>query len=64
MICLRPSDLVLLEGQPQTNVFREALSGTLGVRIQMHIRYAAVTSRYPTGISVVGGNGFAVQSGY
>lgn len=63
-ICLRPSDLILFEGVPQTLIAREPLSGSLGVRIQMHTRVAAITSRYPTGIATVGGSGFVVQSGY
>ena len=64
IICLRPSDLVLLEGQPQTNIYREPLSGNLGVRIQMHVRVAAITNRYAPGIAVLGGSGFVVQSGF
>jgi HK97 family phage major capsid protein len=64
IICLRPRDMILLEGQPQTNVFREVLSGTMGARIQFHNRVAAITSRYPTGISSIGGTGCTVQSSF
>jgi hypothetical protein len=64
IISLRPRDMILLEGQPVTNVFREALSGSLGARIQFHNRVAAITSRYPTGISVIGGTGCVVQSSF
>ena len=64
VICLRPSDLILLEGDAQTMVAREPLSGSLGARIQMHGRAAAITGRRPAGITVLGGTGFAVQTGY
>jgi hypothetical protein len=65
IVILRPSDLILLEGPPVANVFREALSGSLGARIQLHARVAAVTNRYGgSGVAVVGGSGFAVASGF
>lgn len=64
IILLRPSDLILLEGQPQLVVFREVLSGSLGARIRLHQYVAAITNRYPTGIAVLGGTGMAVASGY
>jgi hypothetical protein len=64
IIILRPTDLMLFEGQPVTNVYREPLSGNLGARIQMHKRVAAITNRYSSGIATVGGSGFTVQEGY
>ncbi len=64
ILCLRPTDMVLLESQPVANIFREALSGTLGARVQLHTRVAAITSRYPSGIATIGGSGLAVQSGW
>jgi HK97 family phage major capsid protein len=64
IICLRPSDLILLEGAPETVVLREPLSGSLGARIQLHARLAAITNRYPSGIFLLGGTGCTVQSGY
>jgi hypothetical protein len=63
ILCLRPTDLILLEGQPQTAIMREPLSGNLGVRIQLHTRVAALTARYPSGISVISGTGLVVQAG-
>jgi HK97 family phage major capsid protein len=64
VICMRPTDLVLLEGQPQTNVYREVLSGSLGVRVQFHNRVAAITNRYPSGIYCLEGTGMVVPSGF
>lgn len=64
VVALRPSDLILLEGVPQTVVQQEVLSGTLGVRFQMHNRAAAITNRYPSGISPITGTGLIVQSGF
>lgn len=64
VICLRPSDLILLEGQPQLDVMREALSGSLGVRLRFHNRVAAITNRYVTGIATISGSGFVVEENY
>jgi hypothetical protein len=64
VIGLRPSDLVLLEGEPQTMVAREPLSGSMGARIETHTYAAAITNRKPASIAVVGGTGLAVQSGW
>lgn len=64
IICLRPRDLILLEGVPRTLVAREPLSGSLGVRLQMHCNVAALTGRRPAGIGVLSGTGMAVQEGF
>jgi HK97 family phage major capsid protein len=64
IVLLRPSDLILMEGAPVTTINREPLSGSLGVRIESHTRVAAITSRYTSGIFVLGGTGCAVQSGF
>jgi HK97 family phage major capsid protein len=64
VICQRPRDLILLEGEPQTLVSREPLSGSLGVRLQMHCNAAALTSRRPGGIGVLSGSGMTVGAGY
>lgn len=61
---LRPRDMIILEGQPQTLIAREPLSGSLGVRVQMHANVAALTSRRPAGIGVLSGTGMTVQDGY
>ena len=64
ILCLRPRDLILLEGEPQTIVAREPLSGSLGVRLRMHCNAAALTGRRPSGIGVLQGTGLTVQTGY
>jgi hypothetical protein len=64
VICMRPSDLILLEGEPETMVAREPLSGNLGVRIQMHSYAAAITGRRPVSISVISDTGMAKPSGF
>jgi len=64
ILCLRPRDLILMEGDPRTVVAREPLSAALGVRLQMHCNAAAITGRRPAGIGQVTGTGLAVASGY
>lgn len=64
IVALRPDDLILLEGIPETVVQQEVLSGTLGARFQMHNRVAAITNRYPSGISPITGTGMVVQPGF
>lgn len=64
VLCLRPRDMVLLESDPVTQVSREPLSGELGVRLQMRGYAASLTARRPGGVSVIGGTGMAVASGY
>lgn len=64
LVILRSSDLILFEAPPVAVVLREPLSGTLGARVQLHQRVAAITNRYASGIATVGGTGFAVASGY
>lgn len=63
-VALRPSDMILFEGTPQTTVMREVLSGSLGVRFQLHNRVAAITNRFASGISPITGTGMVVQSGF
>lgn len=64
IIALRPSDMILLEGEPQTMVAHEPLSGTLGARIEMHSYAAAFTDRRPAGVSVISGTGLAKPAGF
>lgn len=64
IVCLRPRDMLLLEGEPQTSVMREPLSGTLGVRIQYRNYVAALTTRRPAGISVITGTGLKPITGF
>ena len=64
VLCLRPRDQILLEGEPRTLIAREPLSGSLGVRLQMHANVAAITGQRPAGIGMLQGSGMAVASGY
>lgn len=64
IIALRPTDLILLEGEPQTMVAHEPGSGTLTARIEMHSYAAAITDRRPAGVSVVSGTGLSKPSGF
>lgn len=64
IICLRPSDLLLFESEPRDAVMYDVLSGTLQARIQLHGYAAAITGRYPSGISVISGTGMAVQANF
>ena len=57
VIFCRPSDIILLEGSPKVMVTEEALSGTLGVRCVLSNYVAALTGRYPSGISWITGTG-------
>jgi HK97 family phage major capsid protein len=63
ILAVRPSDGMLFESSPRMIVDREVLSGTLGVRIQLH-RYAAALQRYPSGMASLGDTGLVVQSGF
>ncbi len=64
IVGVRPSDLLLFEGEPQTAVMREPGSGSLSARVQMHVNVAAITNRYPSGIGIIEGTGLVVQTGY
>lgn len=63
LLC-KPSDMILLEGEPRTNVFVEPGSGNLMARIQMHRYVAAILNRYPTGIAAIEGTGLIPASGF
>jgi hypothetical protein len=64
ILALRPTDMLLLEGEASTMINRERLSASLGVGVEMHSYVAALTGRRPAGIGVLGGVGLIVQSGY
>ena len=64
IIACRPSDMVLFEGEPRTQVGLEVLSGTLQARISLRRSAAFIGGRYPSGISVLSGVGMIVQSGF
>jgi HK97 family phage major capsid protein len=63
IIACRPSDMMLWESQPTTMVGLEVLSGSLQARLQLRA-YAAFICRYPTAVTVLGGTGLAVQTGF
>jgi hypothetical protein len=64
VVCIRPTDSILFESDIVTSIFREPLSGSAGVRLQMHGYAGALTARRPAGIGVVGGSGLARASGF
>ena len=55
-------DLWLFLGDMRTNVYREVLSGSLGVRFQIY-NYAAFLARYGQSIAVATGTGFSAPYG-
>ena len=64
IIACRPSDMLIFEADPVQSTFVEVLSGTLGARIQFRNYVAAITSRYPSGISWMSGSGCIPVSGF
>lgn len=54
-------DLWLFRGQTRTEVFREVLSGSLGVRFQLS-EYDAFLERYGQSVAIASGSGFAQPS--
>ncbi len=64
IVACRPSDLMLLEGQPKTMVGMEVLSGTLSARLQLRMPVAALTGRYPTGTGLLTGTFLIYPTGY
>lgn len=64
IVACRPSDLILLEGTPRTNVYLEVLSGILQARIQMRNYAVFLSGRYPTSIGTLTGTGMVVQPGF
>ena len=55
-------DIWLFQGEMRTNVYREVLSGSLGVRFQIY-NYVAMLARYGQAISVATGSGFSTPQG-
>lgn len=54
-------DLWLFQGDLRTNVYKEVLSGSLGVRFQVY-NYFAFLARYGQSVAVATGSGFAAPS--
>jgi hypothetical protein len=63
LIALRPSDLMLFEGDFQVSENPDPLSGALGTRLVMH-NYVAAITRYATSIAVVTGTGCSYPTAY
>jgi hypothetical protein len=63
VIACRPSDVLLFEAEPVASAFVEVLSGSLGARLVYRNYAAALTGRFPSSISTIGGTGTVVQSG-
>jgi HK97 family phage major capsid protein len=55
-------DLWLFQGDLRTDVFREVLSGSLGVRFRLY-NYAAFLARYGQSIAIGSGSGFSAPTG-
>ncbi len=64
IIACVPSDILVLESLPITNVYFQPLAGSMQARLQMRSYVAGVTARYPTGISVVSGTGLVPVAGF
>jgi HK97 family phage major capsid protein len=62
IVALRPSDLLLWEGQPKTSIDRQALSGTMGCRIHLRAYAAFIASRYASSIATITGTGMVVAT--
>lgn len=63
IIACRPSDMILLEGDPHFSVSPNPLSGTLGIRLQLR-RYVAANVQKPAAIAVISGTGLAQPAGF
>ncbi len=59
-----PSDLLLLEGVENVNVFQDVLAGTLQCRLVFHRFVAYFADRYPTAWCSITGTGMASPSGF
>jgi len=59
IIICRPDEMLLWEAQsgPYFEVFRDVLSGSLGVRLRLHNYEAQMFARRPKAISVISGTG-------
>jgi len=55
VLVIRPRDLLMWESTPGFMVAPNPLSGTLGVRLQLHRYVAFVAGRYPSGIGAATG---------
>ena len=55
-------DLVLYEGVPVVEVFRDVLSSTMGARLRLYAYSAFVSGRQPKAITKIAGSGFAGAS--
>lgn len=63
IIAMRPSDSILMESEPHTDVFLEPLAGTMQARLRLNGNACAI-HRYPAGIATIQGTGMAVAAGF
>lgn len=57
IIVFRAADVILYEGQPRAEAFRETKADSLGVLLRFYSYAALHASRYPQSISVISGTG-------
>lgn len=63
IFAVRPSDWIILESDPRTQVMTEVISGTLQARLQVR-RYVAALLRFPTSVAYMIGTGMATAGGF
>ena len=63
VVFIRGDDTLFFEGELRTDVFREILSSTAGVRFRAY-NYIAQLTRYAQSVSVVSGTGLVAPSGF
>lgn len=61
ILCMRPTDLIFLEGNPVTATMLVPGSGNLSARLLYRNYAACITNRYPSGIASIQGTGMVVQ---
>lgn len=59
---LRSSDMILYEGSPRVEVFRDVGSATGTVRVRLYAFSAFASGRYPSGICKIAGSGLSTPS--
>jgi HK97 family phage major capsid protein len=64
IVCARPSDSYLWTSAPTMNVHEGVLSGSLEARLELRAYVAFIAHRFPQSISVLGGSGMKVPSGF
>lgn len=62
IVVARAEDIVLMEGTPRAEVFREPLASKLGVLLRIYNYVAVSANRQPKSISVISGTGLATPT--